>query len=146
MATSVLDYLTYDFSNTMLSDAVKHARQIKSNKAKWSEVALQVKNCVHNNLLWSANNEWCITNEFAIEEGATPGNPAPMLDFDLYIKSMDIWVCEDVWDDNISCWTEFDKEGFDGSEFWSEPGKGWNGRKIKEINKHYDGTYLELEW
>ena len=43
MATSMLDFLTYDLSNTLLSDAVKHARQTKANKSKWADVVLQVK-------------------------------------------------------------------------------------------------------
>ena len=47
MATSMLDFLNYDLSNTDLADAVKHARQTKAqtkaNKAKWSIVNSQVK-------------------------------------------------------------------------------------------------------
>ena len=43
MATSMLDFLNYDLSNTDLSDAVKHARQTKANKSKWADVVLQVK-------------------------------------------------------------------------------------------------------
>ena len=43
MATQPLNYLTYDLSNTLLSDAVKHARQVRANKSKWSDVVLQVK-------------------------------------------------------------------------------------------------------
>ena len=46
MATSMLDFLNYDLSNTQLADAVKHARQTKAqtkaNKAKWTNVASQV--------------------------------------------------------------------------------------------------------
>lgn len=43
MATSTLDFLTYDLSNTMLADAVKHARQTKANKAKWTNVVSQMR-------------------------------------------------------------------------------------------------------
>ena len=45
MATSTLDILPYDLSNTLLADAVKHARQTKANKSKWSNVVSQVKEC-----------------------------------------------------------------------------------------------------
>jgi hypothetical protein len=38
MATSMLDFLNYDLSNTQLADAVKHARQTKANKVKFSTI------------------------------------------------------------------------------------------------------------
>ena len=47
MATSTLDNLTYDLSNTLLADAVQHARQTQANKSKWANVVSQINTCSH---------------------------------------------------------------------------------------------------
>ena len=54
MATSMFDFLNYDLSNTDLADAVKHARQTKANKAKWTNVVSQVKEWGH---WWSQDDD-----------------------------------------------------------------------------------------
>ena len=153
MATSMLDFLNYDLSNTQLADAVKHARQTKANKAKWSQVAKQVDDCVHNcfvlGLRARCHTEFIITNDFAQSESYKDGfNPdGSPSGYEIHLKSMDCWVCYDYYMDNVYKWKEYEEEGFDCSYTYHMPGKiGHIGRLLKDINENYKGTYLEVEW